>query len=230
MSRVLAIGDIHAPATRKGYMQFCIDMYEAWDCDKVVFIGDVIDWHAISFWAKNPACPGPSDEYKLAKKCVEKWYAAFPKAKVCIGNHDERPGRLAKSVGIPEYFIKGYKTMWETPGWTWDHKFVIDKVLYRHGKGCSGIHPAWNLVNKVHQSVVIGHCHTRAGVKATCNENMRLFGLDTGCGIDERMMQFAYGHDNPVRAFLACGVVIDGVGYHEPMLCGKGEPYWDGDF
>ncbi|GAH23006.1 unnamed protein product, partial [marine sediment metagenome] len=42
MSRILAIGDVHAPCTRKGYMQFCRDMYSEWDCDQIVFIGDLV--------------------------------------------------------------------------------------------------------------------------------------------------------------------------------------------
>lgn len=230
MSRVLAIGDLHAPATRKGYRQFCEDLYEEWDCDTVVFIGDVIDWHAVSFHAKNPECPGPIDEYKLAKACIQEWSASFPKARVCIGNHDERPRRLARTVSIPDFMIRDYQDIWPAKKWVWDWKFKIDDVSYRHGTGCSGIHPAWNLMNKVHQSCVIGHCHSRAGVKAACNENIRLFGLDTGCGIDEKMMQFAYGRDNPIRPFLAAGVIIDGVGYHEPMPCGKGERYHDSRF
>jgi len=47
--RVLAIGDTHCPWERKGYLQFCQDLYWQWECNTVVFIGDVADLHAISF-------------------------------------------------------------------------------------------------------------------------------------------------------------------------------------
>ena len=86
--RVLAVGDIHEPVSRKGYIHFCKDLYKEWDCDTVVFIGDVIDWSAVSFHAANPEAPGPHDEYKLALAGVQRWYREFPKATVCIGNHD----------------------------------------------------------------------------------------------------------------------------------------------
>ena len=230
MSRVLVIGDLHNPATRIGYRQFCEDLYEEWNCNEVVFIGDVIDWHAISFWAKEPACPGPKDEYELAKVCVAEWAKSFPDAKVCIGNHDERPSRLAKTVNIPDFMLRSYKDLWDTPGWVWDYRFLLDDVLYKHGSKSSGIHPAWNLMNKVHMSVVIGHCHTRGGIKWSCNFKERMFGMDVGCGIDEAAWQFTYGKDNDIRPFLSAAVILDGVPYHEPMKCGKGELYHDSRF
>ena len=48
-NRVLVIGDVHAPFTRKDYLQFCIDTYRKYKCNMVVFIGDIIDSHFGSF-------------------------------------------------------------------------------------------------------------------------------------------------------------------------------------
>jgi len=228
MARVLVIGDLHLPAVRKGYLQFCKDLYNEWSCNEVVFIGDIVDWHAISFWTKEPNCPGPADEYRLAKKYVKKWYDAFPEARVCIGNHDERPARLAKTVNIPGFMLRPYADLWDTPGWTWDYRFVIDSVSYRHGTGIKGgIHPAWNLMNKIHMSCVIGHLHGRAGIKWSANEYTRMFAMDVGCGIDEKAFQFIYGKDTAERPIIAAGVVLEGIPYHEIMPCSKGERYHD---
>ena len=47
-SRVLVIGDIHLPFERKDYLQFCKDTYKEYQCNRVVFIGDIIDSH----WCK----------------------------------------------------------------------------------------------------------------------------------------------------------------------------------
>lgn len=229
--KVLCIGDLHLPAVRKGYLQFCQDMYYQWNCDTVLFIGDVVDWHAISSWAKEPACPGPKDEYELAKQCVVEWSKVFPKAMVCIGNHDERPSRLAKTVSIPDFMLKPYSELWDTPDWEWDFRFKIDGINYRHGTGIKGgVHPAWNLMNKIHQPVVIGHLHARAGVKYSMNSDARLFGMDVGSGIDEKAFQFTYGRDTPDRPAVSAGVVIDSVPYLEPMLIGIKEPYHDSRF
>ena len=48
-SRVLVIGDVHAPFERKDYLQFCKDTYKKYNCNTVVFIGDIIDSHYSSY-------------------------------------------------------------------------------------------------------------------------------------------------------------------------------------
>jgi hypothetical protein len=229
--RILVIPDLHAPAVRPGFMQFCSDLRDQWDCNKVIFLGDVIDWHAISFWTRHPELPGPRDEYKLACQEIEKWSKEFPIADVCIGNHDERPARLAKTVNIPEFMLRPYNEIWPAKKWNWARRFRYDDTVFMHGTGCSGIHPAWNLMNsKMHESVAIGHCHTRAGIKWSSNKRERKFGMDCGCGIDEEKYNFAYSHDDPIRPFLSAAVIIDGVPYLEPMRCSRGEPYHDSKF
>ena len=223
--RILVVGDLHCPAEHPAYLQFCQDLYDQWDCNQVVFIGDIVDHHAISFHAANPHCPGPEDEFKLAKESIHKWYDVFPEAKVCLGNHDLRILRLAESVKIPARYIKDHSQTWDTPGWEWDYDFLMDNVIYFHGEGVSGIHPAWNAINKKMKSVVMGHCHSRAGVKLMTTRHERFFGMDTGCGICPDAWQFAYGKNHLVRPAIAAGVVIDGHPYSEFMPCGPGEKY-----
>lgn len=225
MARVLVIGDAHAPVTHPGYLPFCVDLAEEYDCDKIVCIGDIVDWHAISFHTRHPEAPGPKDEYELAKECVAKWCDAFPKAVVTIGNHDERVVRVAEDAGIPEAFIRRYEDMWETPGWQWATEFIIDDVYYFHGTGTGGLHPAYNSMKKMLMSVVQGHIHSAAGIKWAANPQKRIFGMDVGCGIDDRAYAFAYGKNQKVRSILGAGVVIDGVPFHRICPIGPGEKY-----
>lgn len=231
MSTVGCIGDPHEPVSRAGYLDFCSDTFEEYGVDEVVCIGDLIDWHGISFHARQPECPGPADEYTLALERVQRWYRRFPNMKWVIGNHDQRPARLARTVSIPEFMLKPYNEIWGVPEWELDFEFMIDGVKYLHGTGNSGVHPAWNLMNKSKMSVVMGHCHSRAGVKHSTNRKERFFGLDTGCGVDDRTYQFAYGKNLPERSFLACGIVKDGwLPLSIPMKCGRGEKYHDSKF
>lgn len=225
MSKVLVIGDVHAPAVHPGYRQFCLDMKYEWDCDTVVFIGDVIDFHAVSFHAANPNCPGPTDEFELAYLEIKKWRKAFRKAFICIGNHDERVVRLAESVNIPSKFIREYREVWDTPGWDWQHEHIIDDVYYFHGTGQGGVHPAWNVAGKMLMPVVMGHCHSRSGVKWRANPIRRVFSVDVGCGIDVDAYQFAYGKHIKERPILSVAIIRDGIPYHEVMPCGPGEKY-----
>lgn len=225
MSKVLVIGDIHEPVAHPAYLAFCRDIGEAWSCDRIHFIGDVVDWHGISFHARHPYAPGPKDEYELALAAVQKWCATFPKATVSIGNHDERVFRLAETVNIPAFLIKDYKDVWDTPKWTWEHETTIDDVYYFHGTGNSGIHPAYNVMTKMGMSVVMGHIHSAGGVKPMVNPLRRFVSMDTGCGVDDKAAAMAYGRHTKRRSVIGCGVVIDGHPYHEMMPMGPGEKY-----
>ena len=227
MAKVLTIGDIHEPCSRRHYLSFCKDTYKKWKCDKVVFIGDVVDNHAISFHAHHPECPGPKDEFELAFHYVQRWHKAFPEALICIGNHDDRVIRLAESVNIPAKFLRNFSDIWETPGWIWDYSHIVDHVYYFLGLGQTGLHPAWNAIRSMFMSCVIGHSHSNAGIKWLVNPEARYFGMDTGCGIDDRKMAFAYGKHSKKRSVLGCGIVLNGIPYHEIMTVSKGEKYYD---
>ena len=230
MSRILVIGDLHIPWERKGYFEFCCDLYKAWNCDTVVFIGDVVDSHAVSFHPKRPDMPSALQEYKLAKEGVKRWYKQFKKAVVTIGNHDERITRVANDSGIPDVYLKSYEENWGTPNWEWKYDHVIDDIYFYHGTGQGGEYPASNAVRKMLMSSVLGHNHTASGVKYYANPQRRIFACDVGCGIDDAKMAFAYGRHNKRRSILSAAVIIDGVPYVEPMKIGKGEPYHDSRF
>ena len=225
MSKVLVIPDLHNPATHPGALAFCEDLYEKYDCNRVVFIGDIVDHQAISFHANNPECPGPKDEYKLTLACLRPWLKAFPKAAVTYGNHDSRVLRLAESVNIPAVYIRDFADVWKTPGWKWVEDTIIDGVYYFHGEGCSGEHPAWNVMRHYLMPIVMGHCHAASGIKWSANPDKRTFGLDTGCLIDIDAFQFAYGKHARSRPMLSAAVVIDGVPEHFIMPCGRGVKY-----
>ena len=216
-NNVLVIGDIHEPVSRRGYRRFCRKIYNKYKCNQVVFIGDVVDWHGLSFFAHHPDAPGPTDEYKIAHKCIEKWQEEFPVATVCIGNHDARVVRTAESVGIPSKFLRYYADIWDTPDWDWVDDVIIDDVYYMHGIGYGGLHPAYNASKHLGMSAVLGHIHSVAGIKWNVSPAKRWFGMDVGCGIDDKKYAFAYGKHAKRRSVISCGVVIDGHPYHEMM-------------
>ncbi len=226
--RILVISDIHEPSSRKGALPFCRDLRRKYKTTHTIFIGDVTDSHSISFHAHHPELPGPKDEYELAYKAIQKWYKAFPNADVVLGNHDRRVIRLAESVNIPARFLRDYRDIWDTSGWTWADEFIYDEVYYTHGDGCgSGLYPAFNLVRQMGMSVCIGHHHSAGGVKWMVNPLRRMFGLDTGCLVDDKAMAFAYGSRAKKRSVLSAAIVIDGTPQHIIFPCGRGEKYHD---
>lgn len=231
MSKVLVIPDLHEPSSRPGALAFCRDLRRKHKTDTTVFIGDVTDWHSVSFHAHHPEMPGPNDEYEIAFRCLHKWYKAFPKAIVCLGNHDRRIVRLAESVNIPKRWIRGYGEGWKTPGWKWVDDIVIDEVSYDHGEGQGGsMYPAFNKMKNMGMSCILGHHHSAGGVKWLVNPLRRMFGLDTGALISDKSMAFAYNKKAVKRSVLSAAVVIDGIPQHIVMPCGIGEPYHDSRF
>ncbi len=219
MSRVLVIGDLHLPAERDDYLKFCKDLRKKYKTTKVIFIGDVLDHHAISFHQKHPESDSALTEYLDSMKKLKKWKQAFPKAMVCIGNHDERIHRLSASSGIPAMYLKDYKTVFDTPGWDWDYEWIVDGVSYLHGTGASsGVTPAFNAAKARVQSTVCGHIHSTGSICWMLGPNNdKIFGFNVPCGVDKDHILMYYGKNFLKKPVNGAGVVINGHPYLEIM-------------
>ena len=219
--RVLAIGDCHCPGMRDDYVDFCLALKDSWDCNRVVFVGDVVDNAAISYHEKNPSLHSAEEESHRAKKQVQRLHEAFPDADWLIGNHDALTERQARTAGLPSMALKDYNSMWEV---TWRvhprfSKLEIDGVIYAHGDaGKGGMYAAVKNSRDNFQSWVSGHCHSEAGVWWTVNQSSRVFGMNVGCGIDHELMQFEYGRKFNRKPILGAGIVLEGqLAFFEPM-------------
>ena len=74
MARVLIIGDTHAPGMRKGYVDFLKRVADNYSVNRVVHIGDLVDWASISFHEKSPSLHNATHEYAKAKKRIGTLY------------------------------------------------------------------------------------------------------------------------------------------------------------
>lgn len=219
------VGDVHEPFAHPLYRAFCEDTFEAWGVDRVWFVGDIVDLHAVSFHKPDPNGMSAGDEGSLARAAVAEWVRAFPRAGVAIGNHDERHYRRARAEGIPDMFLRTFREVWGTPNWRWAFSHDVDGVRLQHGTNTSGKDAAINQAVNRRQSVIQGHTHCWAGVKHHASDRDRIFGMNVGCGIDIDSYAMAYGKDFAIRPVLGCGLLIDGVPFFEPMPCGVGETY-----
>jgi len=204
-NRVLIIGDLHEPFCLDGYLDFCKETYNKYNCNKVVFIGDQIDNHFSSYHETDVDGLSGGQELDLAIKKISKWCEAFPIADVLYGNHDLIISRKAQTGGIPSKWIKEYKEVLRTPNWNFQHRIVIDGVAYVHGIGSK----AHVRCVKDMQSTVQGHHHTEAYTMWKVGSNSKVFGMQVGCGIDKNSYAMAYGKWFPKPA-IGCGVVING--------------------
>jgi metallophosphoesterase superfamily enzyme len=204
-NRILVIGDLHEPFCLDSYLKFCQDTYKNYNCNKVVFIGDVIDSHFSSFHETDPDGYGAGQELDLAIKRLARWYKAFPDADVTIGNHDRIAYRKAFSGGIPKRWMKPFAEVLETPNWRYVESIEYDDVLYEHGEGGQALTKAKNNM----MSSVCGHTHTEGYVKWLVGKKFKVFAMQVGCGVDSTAYATAYAR-NFKKQVIGCGVVVGG--------------------
>lgn len=205
------IGDTHIPFEHPNYLSFCKKTFKKHKCSLIVHIGDLVDNHSISYHEHDPDLLSPKEEWLLTRQKLRDWFKAFPKVKLCSGNHDELPSRKGKTIGLPSYMIRDFKEIYNLPKkWEYQRSYQIEGVKYFHGVGYGGKMAHKNAAIGEMQSVVIGHHHSIAGCEWIANENMLIFGLSTGCGVDKNAKAFSYGNKYPRKPILGCGIVING--------------------
>lgn len=208
---VLVIGDPHEPFCKDGYLEFCREMQEKYDCGTVIHIGDAVDNHAVSYHEKDVDGMSAGQEFNLAKQRMKRWYYTFPEVRVCIGNHDALPFRKIFTAGLPKEWLKSYEELLEAPKtWKWDFVHQHEGVIYQHGTGLSGEMASINAARENRQSTVIGHLHTVCNTRFLASYKDVIFGASVGCGIDHTKYAFAYGRENTRKPVLACAVVLEG--------------------
>jgi metallophosphoesterase superfamily enzyme len=205
-SRVLIIGDLHEPFCLDGYLEFCKETYLKYNCNKVVFIGDIIDSHYSSYHETDSNALGGADELEKAINKLSRWYKAFPDADVTLGNHDRIIIRKAQTSNIPTKWIKEFGEVLETPNWRFVTDVYIDGVRYVHGdkSGKPKMAAKRDMV-----STVSGHYHTDMYVEWMFGKTRAIFGMATGCGIDSKSYAMGYMQGGKKEA-VGVGVVVGG--------------------
>lgn len=208
---VLVLADTHVPFEHRNYLDFCVETRRKFKCDIMYHIGDVVDHHSISAHDHNPDGFSPAREKEKSIETLKKWYKAFPKVKLCIGNHDERLRKACVKYGLSTSFMKPISEIYEFPnGWEYALDHYIYGVRIFHGMGYSGkyAHAMASVENQC--SVAMGHLHSNAGVMWSASEGNIIFGLACGCGIDRKSYAFNYGRDLRRKPILGAGVILEG--------------------
>ena len=203
-NRVLVIGDLHEPFCLDGYLDFCIEQKEKFNCNRIVFIGDVIDNHFSSYHETDANGLGGSDELEFAIKKIARWRDAFQVATVIIGNHDRIIMRKAQTSAVPTKWIREYKDVLEVAQWDFVDRLVIDDVQYIHGEAGT----ARTKCKADMMSTVQGHLHTQAYTEWVVGQKFKVFGTQVGCGIDHNSYAMAYAKRGKKPA-IGCVVILD---------------------
>jgi hypothetical protein len=206
---VLVIGDLHEPFSRDEYLEHCKEVYKKYKCNKVIFIGDIIDSHFSSYHETDPDGLSAGDELDEAIARIGKWYEAFPLADVILGNHDLIVQRKVFSSGVSKRWIKQFKDVLHVPSWNFTNQIIYDNVLYVHGTGTSGMSAAYGRMMNRGISTVCGHIHTEGSIRYNATNEALRFAMMVGCGVDEAAYAMEYGKNFSKKMILSCGVVLD---------------------
>lgn len=207
--RVLVIPDLHAPFIEPGFFEHCKEIYHKYNCNTVHFTGDCLDNSFSSFHEICPDGKSAGDELALAIKQIEPFWREWPKATVCIGNHDAIISRKLVASGLSKAWLKDFNDVLNTPGWIWADKFNIDGVMYLHGTGSSGRNGAINRAINWNTRICQGHIHTETSIIYHANQDSLLWSMQLGAAFDANSYAANYAKNFTKKPIIAVGVILD---------------------
>lgn len=220
---VLIISDTHFPYQHPETLDFLKAIKKQYKPDRVIHIGDEVDYHAISFHPTDPNLFSPSDELRNAIEGLKPLYKLFPKMDLIESNHGSLVYRKLKAHGLPLSIARDYRDILQAPkGWEWHNDLVITlsdkrKCYFHHGKSSQ---PS-KLSQNMGMSSVQGHYHSHFAINYWANPNDIYFDMKVGCLIDDESMAFAYNKTTLARPILGCGIILDGQPVLLPMVLNK---------
>jgi hypothetical protein len=219
--RVLVISDTQFPFQHKDTFKFLAYLKKKYQPTRVVHIGDLFDFHALSDYPTDCDADSVGVEFEKAMVQKEKLEKLFPKMEILESNHDVRFFKRLQKAGIPRRFWPTYSELFEcVDGWSFKDKIVIDDVVYIHGHqvGAGGGNLQQNAIKAFMRNTVFGHFHTRFGIDYFANQDALLFGMAVGSLIDHELYAFHYQRSSVKKPIIGTGVVIYGQPILEPMV------------
>lgn len=242
--RVLFISDMHAPYHHPDTIAFLQALNDKYCFDRVIHIGDELDYHAASFHSTEPEALGALDELTAGQKVLFELERLFPELDIIESNHGSMPYRKAAKGGLPGQAVSPardiifgfddgnggiYRPENVGDGWFWHKSLTInvpnqEKAIYIAHQISSNTGLA---LQKTHTNVVQGHYHSAGNIMYQATPTGTLFGMTLGCLIDDQAVSFAYAKLQPLRPIIGCGAIIEGVPVLFPMFRDK-DNRWTG--
>ena len=220
--RILVISDMHLPYHHKDSIKFLKEIKKEFKPDKIVNIGDLLDFHAISMHDSNPDLYSAGHELDKAKEYIKVLEAMFPEVIEVDSNHSSLVYRRALKYGMSKQFLKPYGEFLGTRKWKW----IDDLTLtMSNGQRCFFTHGRSADVLKVSQTMgmncVQGHYHTKFLISYWANPDNLFFAMNVGCLINQKSMAFSYAKNFKTRFILGCGIILNGIPRLLPMVIDK---------
>ena len=216
---ILVISDLHIPYHHKDTFAFLKEIKKEFKPDRIINIGDLLDFHAINMHTHDPDLYSPGHELKQAKIYIKELESIFPEMVEVDSNHSSLVYRRALKFGMSKQFLKPYGEFLGTRKWNW----VDDLTLtMSNGQRCFFTHGRSADILKVSQtmgmSAVQGHYHTKFLISYWANPDNLFFAMNVGCLINQKSMAFNYAKNFKTRFILGCGIILNGVPRLLPMV------------
>lgn len=220
---ILTISDMHIPYQHKDAFKFLAALNDIYEPDLVVSLGDMVDWHSISFHSKDPNLLSPGHELDAIRSQVAILEKLFPEMLIVGSNHGDLPVRKIKDAGLPTSFLRDYNDIYGV-GKKW--KFVDDLTIIDGNEIIYVAHGISKDAQKVaaQRGVhhICGHFHTEFRVDYVSNPRNLLWGVNGGCLIDREALAFEYGKLTLDRPIIGTPVIFEGYPILEPMKLMEG--------
>jgi hypothetical protein len=220
---ILVISDQHIPFAHPDLFIFLKAIKKKYKPDRVINLGDELDYHAISFHDSDPDLLSPSDELKKGIAGLKIMMELFPKMDLMESNHGSLVYRKGKAMGLPRHVFKSYQDIVGAPrGWRW-HSHLVVKMS--NGANCYFCHSKGSDVLKVSQamgmSVVQGHSHSQFEIRYWGNSLGLYWAMTSGCLIDDDSLAYSYNKLTLKRPVIGTSVIINGIPKLIPMILDK---------
>jgi hypothetical protein len=219
-ARILVISDQHFPYNHPDIIKFLAALKKKYKPDRVVNIGDELDYHSISFHDHIPDLLSPSDELQTALNRIAPLFKLFPQMDILESNHGSLVYRKAVAHGLPAHVFKTYREILGSPkGWRWHADLTLKMsngkyVYFCHGKSADVL----KLSQSMGMCAVQGHFHEKFEVRYWGNSLGLFWGAIIGCLIENKSLAFAYNKLNLKRPVIGCMMILNGLPHLTPMV------------
>lgn len=246
--KILIIPDVHCHPNYDNHRltwlgKFLLDSRP----DVVICLGDFADMPSLSSYDKGKASfegrrywkdiQAAQDgqrrlfaalEQRNRKKRAWKERQWMPRLVMCLGNHEDRINRIVNDIPELEGAISTQDLGFKGFGWEvfpYQEPIFIGGIGFSHcvatgvsGRPIGGVNHARMLINKNHNSVVVGHAHTVDWAEQARLDGTKIFGLSAGCYTHPDMIE--NWNRSTVHLWWRGVVVIedlDGEGYYDQL-------------
>lgn len=227
---------MHAPYHHRDTLDFLIALNKKYKFDKVICVGDELDYHSMSFHDHDPDLDGPAGEFQKGRAFLQELCHIFQNMTIIESNHGTMVKRRAKHHGMPSSHLLSYgDAIFGTKdkqgniqrtsfgrGWVWKPE---ETLMLKNGQRVKFVH-GWlrNTLSNVKNTgmcFVQGHHHSTFEVVYYHTSEFLNWGISAGCMIDDKNPAFEYNKNNASRPVIGCAGIIEDQPRLFPMVLNR---------